>query len=208
MSKLLSTKEKPLKIKYNLIIKTFKYNKLSKGISIVYYSMTRKAINYSKCVIYKIVCNDLNVTDLYVGSTTDFTKRKSQHKSNSKNSDSLFNIKVYNMIRDNGGWDNWVMLEIEKYPCNDNNEARFRERYWLEILNAKLNMINPIRTKEESIENNKKRSKEYRDREKTKYKSIEKPKKETIDEYYKRFYEENKEILIEYSIKKIKEKVI
>ena len=98
--------------------------------------MTRKAINYSKCVIYKIVCNDLSITNLYVDSTTDFTKRKSQHKLNSKNNnDSLYNEKVYNMIRNNGGWDNWVMLEIEKYPCNDKNEAKARERYWLETLN-------------------------------------------------------------------------
>ena len=51
--------------------------------------MTRKAINYSKCVIYKIVCNDLNVTDLHIDSTTDFTKRKSQHKLNSKNNNDL-----------------------------------------------------------------------------------------------------------------------
>ena len=96
--------------------------------------MTKKAINYSKCVIYKIVCNNLNIIDMYIDSTTDFTKRKSQHKINSKKNDSLFNMKLYKMINDNGGWDNWVMIEIEKYPRNDNNEAKARERYWLETL--------------------------------------------------------------------------
>ena len=39
------------------------------------------------------------------------------------------------MIRKNGGWENWCMIEIEKYPCNDKNEAKARERYWLETLN-------------------------------------------------------------------------
>ena len=34
--------------------------------------MPRKEIDYSKTVIYKIVCNDLNVKDVYVGHTTDF----------------------------------------------------------------------------------------------------------------------------------------
>ena len=43
--------------------------------------MPRKEIDYSKTVIYKIVCNDLNVKDVYVGHTTDFTKRKATHKS-------------------------------------------------------------------------------------------------------------------------------
>ena len=40
------------------------------------------------------------------------------------------------MIRENEGWNNWSMIEIEKYPCNDKNEACARERYWYELLNA------------------------------------------------------------------------
>ena len=43
------------------------------------------------------------------------------------------------MIRENGNWNNWSMIEIEKYPCNDDNEARSRERYWYEVLNANMN---------------------------------------------------------------------
>ena len=38
--------------------------------------MPRKPINYKKVIIYKLVCNDLSVKDLYVGHTTDFTNRK------------------------------------------------------------------------------------------------------------------------------------
>ncbi len=107
--------------------------------------MPRTAIDYSKTVIYKIVCNDLTVTDCYVGNTTDFTKRKCKHKSVCLTSDR----KVYTFIRNNQGWENWSMLEIEKYPCNDNNEARLRERYWYEELNAQLNMKNPNRSQKE-----------------------------------------------------------
>ena len=29
-------------------------------------------------------------------------------------------------MRDNGGWQNWSMIEIEKYPCNDQQEATKR----------------------------------------------------------------------------------
>ena len=35
------------------------------------------------------------------------------------------------------------MIEIEKYPCNDKNEASKQERYYYEKLNAKLNTICP-----------------------------------------------------------------
>ena len=37
--------------------------------------MPRQNVDYSKTVIYKIVCNDENVDYLYIGSTTDITKR-------------------------------------------------------------------------------------------------------------------------------------
>jgi hypothetical protein len=107
--------------------------------------MPMKAMDYSKTVIYKIVCNDLTIIDCYVGSTTSFTKRKSSHKQNSKANQ----LRVYDCIRENGGWENWTMVEIEKYPCNDGNESTKRERYWYEQLNANLNMVNPNRCKKE-----------------------------------------------------------
>ena len=47
--------------------------------------MPKKEIDYSKTIIYKIVCNDLNIKDCYIGSTTSFTKRKNRHKSNCNN---------------------------------------------------------------------------------------------------------------------------
>ena len=46
--------------------------------------MTLKKIDYSKLVIYKIVCKNLHIIDLYVGSTTDFSSRKRMHHFNSK----------------------------------------------------------------------------------------------------------------------------
>jgi hypothetical protein len=44
--------------------------------------MTRTPIDYSKTIIYRIVCKDVNVTECYIGQTTNFIKRKSQHKEN------------------------------------------------------------------------------------------------------------------------------
>ena len=104
--------------------------------------MPTKTIDYSRTIIYKIVCNDLNVVDCYVGSTTNFTNRKNQHKRNK--------MKIYETMRANGGWDNWSIIEIEKYPCKDNNEARKREREWFEEFNSTLNSYRPSSTKEEN----------------------------------------------------------
>ena len=49
--------------------------------------MAPKVIDYSKSVIYKIEHVD-NPELLYVGSTTDFIRRKSQHKNTCINSNS------------------------------------------------------------------------------------------------------------------------
>ena len=111
--------------------------------------MPKKIINYQNTIIYKLVCNDLNITDIYVGHTTNFIKRKQCHKHLCYNpNDNRYNLKVYQMIRENDGWDNWSMIEIEKYPCNDNNEACARERYYYELLNAELNTRCPTINKE------------------------------------------------------------
>lgn len=115
--------------------------------------MPKKTINYNNTIIYKIVCNDLNITDLYIGNTTNYIKRKYAHKNSCINEKSNnHNLKIYTTIRNNGGWKNWSMVEIEKWPCNDRNEAEKRERYWYDELNAKLNSRIPYITLEESKE--------------------------------------------------------
>jgi hypothetical protein len=102
--------------------------------------MPRKPIDYSKTVFYKIVCNDLNIPDCYVGHTTQFTKRKAHHKSNCCNELSPFYLfPLYQAVRKNGGWDNWSMIPIEEKSLNSALEALRIEREWLEKLNATLN---------------------------------------------------------------------
>ena len=88
-------------------------------------------INYQKTIMYKVVCKDLTIKDVYVGNTTDFIRRKSEHRRPSRTDSKLNTI-----INDNGGWENWEMLEIEKFPCLDGNEAKTRLRFWYEQLNA------------------------------------------------------------------------
>jgi hypothetical protein len=148
--------------------------------------MPKTSTNYSNTIIYKIVCKDLTIADCYVGHTTNFTKRKNYHK-NSMNKGSNANCYVYTFIRENGGWDNWEMVEIEKIVCKDGNEARARERYWYELLNATLNRRNPIVSNEEKKQNNIK----------TALISIAKN-KEKVSLYQKEYRIKNKEKLNEY----------
>ena len=142
--------------------------------------MPRVSINYSKTVIYKIVCNDLEIKEIYVGHTTDFIRRKKHHKFRCKEE----NYKIYETIRNNGGWDNWCMIEIEKYPCNDSNEATARERHWYETLQANLNMICPNRTQKEYREKHKEKMKAYQQqyREINREKNVEKTKAKQNEE--------------------------
>jgi predicted GIY-YIG superfamily endonuclease len=103
--------------------------------------MPKVPIDYSKTIIYKLVhFDDLNDDNIYIGHTVNMTKRKHNHKRaccNTKHID--YNKPKYQYMRENGGWDNWQMIFIEKYPCNDVHEAIAREQYWRRKLNTTLN---------------------------------------------------------------------
>jgi group I intron endonuclease len=117
----------------------------------------RKERDYSQGLIYKLCCNNLEVKEIYVGSTINFKQRKYCHKSRSSNE--KFNVKLYQFIRNNGGWDNWNMVLVEYYNARDIRDLESRERYWLETLKATLNCNIPV-------QNMKEYSKKYREKNK------------------------------------------
>ena len=106
-------------------------------------------VNFSKSIIYKLCCKDVTVKEIYVGSTANLLKvRKSKHKYSCNNATNKgFNYYVYQYIRKNGGFDNFDIVEIERYPCSDRQELNKRERYWIELLQSTLNKQIPSRTK-------------------------------------------------------------
>lgn len=106
--------------------------------------MPINSINFSNTVFYKIVCKNLNITDLYVGHTTNFRQRKTNHKSRCNNELSKFyNLRIYTFIRENGGWENWDMIIIHRQSCIDVNDAKAVERGYIESLSATLNCYIP-----------------------------------------------------------------
>ena len=145
--------------------------------------MPRTPIDYSKTIIYKLVHKeDYDNANIYIGSTTDFIERKHQHKNSCNNEKQKgYNEKKYQYIRDNGGWNEWNMIEIQKYPCNDKREAEAREEYWRCHFNAQLNTKRPYTTYEERKE----QLKEYRENNKDK-----------ILKYSKEYKEQNKDKLL------------
>jgi len=158
-------------------------------------------MDYSKCCIYKIEHID-DESLVYVGHTTNFDKRKTQHKINCYNDKQKpYNSKVYQMIRENGDWEMFKMIEVEKYPCNDRREAERRENEVIKEVRASMNTNNSFRTKEELKEYEKEYNKEYREANKLKLneykKEYKKNNKLKIQEYKKEYYELHKEKLQE-----------
>jgi hypothetical protein len=144
--------------------------------------MPKKSIDYSKTIIYKITCNDPSVLECYVGHTTNFIKRKYSHKSSCV--DETKNFKVYQMIRDNGGWNNWTMVPICEFPCENFTQALIKEESCRVELQASLNTYKCL------IAEPKQYQREY-------HKEYYKYHKEYYKEYNILYYQEHKEEISE-----------
>ena len=151
--------------------------------------MPRKEIDYSKCLIYKIQHLE-NDKLLYVGHTTNFTKRTYDHKYNAKHNKKY---KVYEMIRNNGGWESFSMIKLYDYPCLNLQEARTEEDKAMRELKSTLNNYQAI----EDINKRLDRQQLYRQ-----------TNKEIIKENYKKYQEtENYRVSIKKSYEKHKDKI-
>ena len=97
-------------------------------------------VDYSKSLIYKIVCNDTNIKNIYIGSSTNFRKRKFHHKSNcyNENDKEHYDCYVYKFIRENGGWENWSMILVNYVPCKTKLELLKIEREYIETIDNDL----------------------------------------------------------------------
>ena len=112
--------------------------------------MPRKPINWANTIIY-VIRSLTDPTLIYVGSTTDYNNRKRCHKDSCKSSQT----KLYVMIRANGGWDSFSMVEHSKYPCENKRQAEKEEERIRLALQANLNTIRAFVTPEQKKEENK-----------------------------------------------------
>ena len=118
-------------------------NKVKKIILFSY--MPKTDTDYSNTIFYKIQCKNQDVKDMYIGHTTNFVQRKLAHKySCIYDKCANYHCKVYNVIRENGGWDNWNMEIIAFHNCEDLYTARKLEQQYFEQYNATLNSVEPL----------------------------------------------------------------
>ena len=152
--------------------------------------------------MYKIVSKNSDLKYCYVGHTNNYNRRYKDHKTAALD---ILNIKshqkLYQTIRDNGGWDEWDMIEIEKYKCKDKLEVRIREQELIKEHNANLNTLNAYITEEERNNTKKAITAKFREENKEKIREQEKKykeeHKEIISEQMKKYREEHKQQIYE-----------
>ena len=154
--------------------------------------MPKVPIDYAKTIIYKLVHkDDLYDENIYTGHTTDMRNRRYKHKSDCYNTNILdYNQKKYKYIRENGGWDEWLMIEIEKYPCKDVHEAVARERVVQTEMKAKLNTLIAGRTRNEWRQDNREKILKYK-------KQYRQENHDTLNEKAKKYSQDNRERYLE-----------
>ena len=160
--------------------------------------MPKVAMDFSKTVIYHFVCKDEMIKCSYVGSTTNFSKRKGQHKADCNiETASHHHLKVYQTIREHGGWNNWDMKPLEEFPCENKTQQVIREQYWIDRLKPGMNSKVAHRKGENEYE----KKKAYREANaeviKEKKSAFYQVNKETISEKQKAYYEANIEVISE-----------
>jgi hypothetical protein len=136
-------------------------------------------------IFYKIFKEDLD--EVYVGCTSNFHSRKKNHKSNCYNEKrKQYNLKIYQTIRANGGWNEFKMIQIGTRENITKREAeQIEEEYRLE-LKATMNMCRAYRSQEDKKEYQKEYDKDYRQ-----------TNKEKISEKDKERYQANKDKILE-----------
>jgi hypothetical protein len=145
-------------------------------------------VNYQNGKIYKIICNITGL--IYIGSTAEIylSNRLAKHRKDYRRFlNGKHNYITSFKILENNNYD---IILLETYPCNNKYELKARERIYIESLNC-VNKCIPNRTSKEYYNDNKKiilkKNKEYY------YKN-----KNELLEKQKQYNEQNKEHIKQY----------
>lgn len=161
---------------------------------------------YQNGKIYQITSKQTD--DVYIGSTIQrLSSRLTDHKAKYKN---VADVSSRELMK----YDDVIIELIELYPCETREDLLWRERYWIENIKC-VNLIIPIRVKEEMKEYyktyKKKYYKENQEQQDKNAKLRYEKNKEHILQYKKKHYEENKEHYNTYGqeyYKKNKDKLV
>ena len=166
---------------------------------------------------YKIINVNCEVDLCYVGSTVNMIERVRTHKYNCKSPNSQrHNLKVYQTIRQHGGWDEFKMIPIGYAEQLTLTEAHVIEEKYRVELNANLNKNKCFRTEHEEQEHRSAYRREYAQKNKDKIskqrkvyrqnnievltereKVYKQNNKDKISVRFKEYYQNNKDALCE-----------
>lgn len=91
--------------------------------------------------IYRLYSKNENIKDFYIGSTSNFNRRKFQHKKSCYNRrDKKYWLKLYRFIRENGGFDNWDFIILAEPIIETLQEGRNIEYEFISSLKPTLNI--------------------------------------------------------------------
>jgi predicted GIY-YIG superfamily endonuclease len=89
---------------------------------------------------YFIYCIKFKNDIVYIGSTNNFSQRKSKHKKNTTNKrGKLYWLKLYLYIRENGGINNFIFEILENGEKETKEEIRKIEQNFIDKYNPNLN---------------------------------------------------------------------
>ena len=154
-------------------------------------------MDYSKGKIYRLVCNTTG--QQYIGSTVQsLSQRLGGHKkdfkrfSDGKETDKLT---AFSILSEN----NFEMILIEDYPCENKNQLERRERNFIETMEC-VNKYKPAQTREERIEYNRQYHKDHQDELAKSQRDYYQDHKEEIDKRNKQYSKDHKEKLTALTI--------
>jgi hypothetical protein len=103
---------------------------------------------------YKLVCNNLDTEEVFVGYTTLTMKSMLKiHKNCCQNVNGVaYDRDIYKIIRATGGFSNWSTEILEKGYFKNIGEVKQRKKEWIEKTPNDVNMVRPLRTLEEKKE--------------------------------------------------------
>jgi hypothetical protein len=146
---------------------------------------------------YRIYSKNPAITECYIGSTEDLHQRKIQHKSDCNNINYPgYNIKVYQYIRSNGGFDQFEFEIIDTIIFSETDRL-LHENKLMDLYGSTLNTKRAIITKEKK-EYDKEYYETHREERKKYKKEHYETHKEKINEYQKEYNETHKDKIKEY----------
>jgi hypothetical protein len=138
-------------------------------------------------VMYKIIPKNKDLKYCYIGHTNNFVFRKRQHYLPCVDvNHNKSHLLLYATICQHGGWDEWEMIELEKFIGKTKLEARIREQELIDEHGANLNMLKAYISEDYRKELKKQITQKYRE-----------DNKELLKEQTKKYKAEHKEIIAE-----------